>query len=172
MTDASRPSPADLVLRPMRPEDVPAAERLCRASRWNQTTREWDLFLRVAGDHCLVAELEGRVVGTAVTTVYDEAVAWIAMVLVDPAERGRGIGRTLLARAIAGAPAGCAPSLDATPAGRGLYLTLGFSDEYALTRFRGDVTKEPVVTGTASGRRMQLAAAGDLEEIIELEVEF
>jgi ribosomal protein S18 acetylase RimI-like enzyme len=169
MTGASRSTPADLVLRPMRPADVPAAERLCRASRWNQTAREWELFLGVAGDHCLVAELDGRVVGTAVTTVYGEAVAWIAMVLVDPAQRGRGIGRTLLGRAIASAPAGCTPSLDATPAGRGLYLTLGFSDEYELTRFRGDVTREPVVTGTASGRRVQVAAADDLDEIVELD---
>jgi GNAT superfamily N-acetyltransferase len=153
----------------MRADDVPAAERLCRASRWNQTAREWELFLGLAGDRCLVAEHAGRVVGTAVTAVYAPTVAWIAMVLVDPDERGRGIGRALLRRAIEAAPPGCTPSLDATPAGRGLYLTLGFSDEYELTRLRGAVVREPVVTGTTGGRRVQVAGAADIDEIVELD---
>jgi GNAT superfamily N-acetyltransferase len=120
----------------MSAHDVEAGVALVRASRWNQTEREWRLFLEIAPGGALVAELDGRVAGTAVTVPYAPATAWVAMVLVDPALRGRGIGRALLQRAIANAPPGYTLRLDATAAGRGLYLTLGFEDEATLSRWR------------------------------------
>ena len=159
-----------LTLRPMRREDVQAAVALCRASQWNQTEREWELFLAMAAERTTVAEHAGAVVGTAVTTVYAPAVAWIAMVLVDPRWRGRGIGRALLDRAVEHAPAGSTPTLDATPAGRPLYLALGFTDEYGLTRYRARLADpEPLVAGTASGHVVQRADPKDLETLVALD---
>ena len=39
-----------------------------------------------------MAELDGVAVGTAVVTAFDES-AWISMVLVEKAIRGRGVGK-------------------------------------------------------------------------------
>jgi hypothetical protein len=55
--------------------------------RWNQTERDWRHFLTEAPDGALVAEEDGRVIGTAATLPYGPF-AWISMVLVDPAARG------------------------------------------------------------------------------------
>jgi GNAT superfamily N-acetyltransferase len=126
----------NLAIRPMDARDIAAGEALVAASHWNQTAGEWRLFLEIAPRGAIVGERDGRVVGTAVTVPYAPATAWIAMVLVDPAVRGQGIGRALLERALANAPGGFVPCLDATPAGRSLYATLGFADEDALSRWR------------------------------------
>ena len=43
-------------------------------------------------DGIAVAERHGRIVGTVATLPYESRFTWISMVLVDPAERGQGIG--------------------------------------------------------------------------------
>jgi GNAT superfamily N-acetyltransferase len=153
--------PDDTVLRPMTGRDVPAAIGLCRASRWNQTAGEWDLFLAGAPGGAIVAEHAGRVIGTAVTFPYEDRFAWIAMVLVDPAQRGRGVGRALLTSALANAPRVHALRLDATPLGRHLYSTLGFADEYTLARYERRGT---AATGEHSARVRPLAI-GDWDAV-------
>jgi len=129
--------PPGVGIRLMREADIPAGVGLCRASRWNQTAGEWTLFLEIAPGSAFVAARAGTVVGTAVRVPYRPSVEWVAMVLVDPAERGRGIGRALLLHVIASVPSGHVARLDATPAGRALYATLGFEDECGLARYRG-----------------------------------
>jgi len=154
----------------MRPDDIPGAVALCRASRWNQTDREWQLFLTIAPKGAMVADLEGTVVGTAVTVPYEPGVAWIAMVLVDPARRGGGIGRALLRAAIDHAPAGSTAALDATPAGRGLYLSLGFGDVWTMTRYRARRDRfEPAVAGSAAGGVVEAASPRDLEDLVAVD---
>ena len=76
-------------------EDIAAGLALCRASGWNQTERDWLFFLKTAVHGALVAEEDGRVVGTTATLPYGPF-TWISMVLVDPAARGRGVATTLL----------------------------------------------------------------------------
>jgi len=120
----------------MRLSDLPAALALCRAAGWNQTEAEWRLFLERAPGKTVAAERDGRTIGTALLWPYGAHVAWIAMVLVDPAERGRGVGRALLDHAIGLAGDGQALRLDATPAGRLLYRTMGFRDDFGLARYR------------------------------------
>jgi GNAT superfamily N-acetyltransferase len=120
----------------MRRSDLPAAVALCRAAHWNQTEAEWRLFLEHAPDRTVAAERDGRTIGTALLWPYGADVAWVSMVLVDPAERGRGVGRSLLDHAIGLAGEGLALRLDATPAGRQLYSTMGFRDDFGLARYR------------------------------------
>jgi ribosomal protein S18 acetylase RimI-like enzyme len=129
-------SHADITLRPMRPADIADGLRLCRQAGWNQLARDWELFLASApgGAHAAVAD--GRVVGTVATMPYGARFGWVAMVLVDEAFRGRGIGTRLLDQAIvtlAGLPLA---RLDATPAGFPIYLTRGFVEEYRLQRMQ------------------------------------
>lgn len=116
-------------------DDIPAGLALCRAAGWNQLARDWELFLSLEPNGATVAERDGRVVGTVTTLRFGPCFGWIAMVLVDPAERGRGIGRTLLLEGLSSL-SNVTARLDATPAGEALYRKLGFEHEYGLKRFQ------------------------------------
>ena len=74
-----------------------------------------------------VADADGTIVGSGVTTV-NGAVGWIGTIWVDPAWRGRGLGKALtMATVDAAEGAGCRTLLlVATDAGRPLYEPLGF----------------------------------------------
>jgi len=111
--------------------------RLKDLAGWNQTPADWRCFLESSPRGCFAAEVEGRVVGTATTIVYEERFAWIGMVLVDPEFRGRGIGTRLLEKAIEYLDGiGIRTmKLDATPQGRPIYQKLGFLDEYEIERW-------------------------------------
>ncbi|HEY6403792.1 MAG TPA: GNAT family N-acetyltransferase, partial [Blastocatellia bacterium] len=125
---------ARICFRDMTPDDIAAGLELCRAARWNQTERDWELFLRLSPEGCRVAIRDERVIGTVATTRYEGRFAWIGMVLVDPAERGQGIGARLTAEALKMLKDMPSIRLDATPAGHAVYKKLGFVDEYRLSR--------------------------------------
>lgn len=126
------------VLRPLHESDLPFAHGLSRAAGWNQTRRDWERFLSLAPGGCFLAMDDGRPAGTATTTAYGGDLAWIGMVLVEPAFRRRGIGTALLEAAIGHlrerAEVACI-RLDATPQGRPLYEGLGFFAEWDLRRW-------------------------------------
>jgi GNAT superfamily N-acetyltransferase len=124
-------------LRIMTSTDIPAGMRLKDLAGWNQTPADWRCFLESSPQGCFASEVEGKVVGTAATIVYEERFAWIGMVLVDPEFRGRGIGTRLLEKTIEhldGIGIGTM-KLDATPQGRPIYQKLGFNDEYEIERW-------------------------------------
>jgi hypothetical protein len=73
---------------------------------------------------------------------------WVAMMLVQESLRGRGIGRALMNHVLARSSA--TVGLDATAAGRVLYVTLGFEDEFTLTRWRGVGTTTSAASGKAA----------------------
>jgi ribosomal protein S18 acetylase RimI-like enzyme len=58
------------------------------------------------------------------------------MVLVDPTHRRKGIGLSLLEQALEIVKDVESIKLDATPAGRQVYVKLGLKDEYGLSRMR------------------------------------
>jgi GNAT superfamily N-acetyltransferase len=125
-------------IRPMTDADLSLGMRLTAQAGWNQTEADWRRFLRLGGDGCFVAEWDGAAVGTTVCFVFGP-VAWVAMVLVDEAVRGRGVGTALMRHALAILD-GCGVKsvrLDATPLGRPLYEKLGFVAEYSLLRYGG-----------------------------------
>jgi GNAT superfamily N-acetyltransferase len=142
--------PDGVSLREMTPDDIAAGLRLCRASHWNQTEQDWRFFLTAAPHGALVAEEDGRVIGTVATCPYG-AFTWISMVLVDPVARGRHVGTTLLQRGLALVGPDSTARLDATPLGEPIYRTIGFADEYRLARWLLDVT--PPASARASSAR-------------------
>ena len=124
-----------LRLRRMTVADIPLGMRLKELAGWNQTPEDWTNFLELCPDGCCVAEWEGVPVGTFTTVDYGGLVGWIGMVLVDPDYRRRGIGTFLIESALKVLEArSLAVKLDATPAGREVYLPLGFQDELVLER--------------------------------------
>jgi GNAT superfamily N-acetyltransferase len=120
--------------------DLEDGLRLSRASGWNQTVEDWRVLLSVGPGLFRVAAEEGRIVAAGGAARYGDALAWICMILVDPARRGHGIGTRIfddvLERCQRERAAGRLGSvgLDATPAGRGIYLRRGFSDGPELQR--------------------------------------
>jgi GNAT superfamily N-acetyltransferase len=127
-----------LHIRPMTAADVLLGMRLKEQNGWNQLEMDWHRLLALEPEGCFVAEWHGQPVGTTCTTVFDST-AWISMVLVDAAERGKGIGTALMRRALDYLTAAVVRSvrLDATPAGRPIYEKLGFVPEYRLARYEG-----------------------------------
>ena len=126
-----------LRLRVMTPSDLPFADSIRALAGWNQTLDDWQRFLAQEPDGCFVAEWNGSPAGTATTTVYGFELAWIGMVLVHPDYRRRGIGRALLEGCLAylhRRSVRCI-KLDATPLGKRVYDSLGFKDEWTLTRW-------------------------------------
>jgi GNAT superfamily N-acetyltransferase len=130
-----------IAYREMTPDDIPAGLNLCRLAGWNQLARDWELFLQLHSNGCRVGVDDGaNVVGTVATIPYENRFAWIGMVLVDPSKRRQGIGTQLLREALHLTADHETTKLDATPAGREVYLKLGFVDEYKIIRMRGRAT--------------------------------
>jgi GNAT superfamily N-acetyltransferase len=141
-------------LRTMTKADIPAGMRLKEIAGWNQTEADWQRFLNASKDGCFVAETDGAVRGTAATISFERRFAWVGMVLVDPAYRGRGIGTALLEKSIAyldfmGIPA---IKLDATPAGKPIYEKLGFVTEYEIERWTLQRSAESVAANRPAER--------------------
>jgi GNAT superfamily N-acetyltransferase len=166
-------SVASMNLRLMTGADVPAAMRLKDLAGWNQTPSDWARFLEASPAGCFVAEVDGRVCGTATTIVYQGRFAWIGMVLVDPEVRGRGIGTRLLEQTIEHLDALRVPTLklDATPQGKPIYSRLGFRSEYEIERWvlKREAPHQDPAAGEARGATCVAEQPG-LGEIIELDL--
>ena len=132
-------------IRRMTIADVPVGMRLKELAGWNQTTADWERFLRLQPDGGFLAELDGQGVGTATAFIFDN-VAWIAMVLVDPAYRKHGIGTALMSHALTFL-GDRTVRLDATALGQPVYAKLGFVSEYEMTRYEGTLADHgPIAT--------------------------
>jgi len=142
-----------ITIRPKTAADIADGMRLKGDAGWNQVEADWCRFLALGGDGCFVAEREARVVGS-VTTCRFGPVGWVAMLLVATPHRGRGIGRSLLLRALEHLESRGVRSvrLDATPAGRPLYESLRFRVDFALDRFAGIVERAATGVGTRPGQ--------------------
>ena len=119
--------------------DVPAALRLGEREHWNQTQSDWRRLLTLEPQGCFAASLDGRLIGTVTSVTYGAELAWIGMMLVDADHRRRGIGTRLMRTAMEYLErAGVATvKLDATPAGRPVYESLGFTPETRIDRLVG-----------------------------------
>ncbi len=131
------PTEPPLHLRLLTSADLAFANSVRALAEWNQTLDDWQRFLAMEPTGCFLAEWAGTPAGTATTIVYGPALAWIGMLLVHPAYRGRGIGRALLSCSIEHLDS-CGVrciKLDATPLGKTVYLRCGFEVEWNLTRW-------------------------------------
>ena len=120
------------------------------------------MFLTSPGSGGFLAEKDGRAVGSAAFLRYD-TFAWIAMMLVDPQERGAGIGTELMKRALAAVKNAPCVGLDATPAGELLYRHFDFVNDRHLIRCKTLVDPARFERPAITARRM---AAPDLPGIL------
>jgi ribosomal protein S18 acetylase RimI-like enzyme len=163
---------SDPLIRQLGIDDLEGVCGLSTGAGWNQTANDWRMLFRLAPDGSFAAEADGRIVGSAIGIDYG-SYGWIAMMLVEPAYRGRGIGGALLEAAMGAIRAELPIRLDATPLGRPLYQRHGFEEEATLTRYA--LTAPP---GSRHERgnpdqaaRAQRLTANDLKVVIEQDKE-
>jgi GNAT superfamily N-acetyltransferase len=142
-------------IRGLRVDDLPEALTLSTSAGWNQRLEDWQMLRRLASESGFAAVSVGRVVGTALALDYG-GFAWIAMMLVEPGYRGRGLGARLLEAALSSVPANRVIRLDATPAGRPLYMRHGFEDESTLARSVAPATRPDMASGPGAVTVRQL----------------
>jgi len=149
--------------------DIPAAWRLSSEPNWDQTPEDWRLMIArgaARGDAALGVEADGALIATAMTLGYGARFGWVSMVLVTKSWQRQGLARRLLLRCIESLQArGLAPVLDATPAGRAIYLPLAFVDRYGLSRM---VAHAPRL---ASANASRVATPADLPAILAMDAE-
>jgi GNAT superfamily N-acetyltransferase len=128
-----------LTVGALRDGDVGDALALSAREGWNQTAADWSRLTRLDPGGCFAARDRRRLVATVTVTTYGTELAWIGMMVVHADYRRQGIGGALMHRALRYArDRGVAVvKLDATPAGRPLYESLGFTAEAELDRWHG-----------------------------------
>ena len=145
--------PRGIVARPLCEADVDAALALSTEAGWNQNAADWRIFLelgRVIG----LAQEDGRLIATAAMLPYG-GFAWISMVLVTASARRQGFARWLLRRCIDELLSqNLVPVLDATPAGRTVYIGLGLQDCWTMRRLVATTLTPAAQTGAANIRAL------------------
>ena len=129
MQVGSKPS-----IRQMQLSDLSQAMQLANIEGWNQCETDWKILLENHSNICLVAEINGEIVGTATALNHSDELAWIGMVLVNKSFRGQGIGKSLMLSIIGDLKNFRSVKLDATQAGLPVYQKLGFVEERIIYR--------------------------------------
>lgn len=154
------------VIRPMTAADVDETAAAFLRTGWGD--RRIKMAWVVGHEACrpFVAEADGAIVGTGVTTV-NGAVGWIGTIWVDPARRGRGLGTALTHATIEAAEtAGCtALVLVATSAGQPLYERLGF---HVQTTYR--IVEAPGLGEDVRDARVRAFRETDLPSMTALDI--
>jgi ribosomal protein S18 acetylase RimI-like enzyme len=145
---ATASEPPDIEIRELEFNDLRAVfdlgTRLFRPEKWPTLYRAWDEYEIVDlfgsdGEFCLIAELEGRVVGFALGTMMKKPrsswrYGWLLWLGVAPRMKGHGIGTRLVNQLTdrfieAGARMMLVDTDDENHDALGLFRKLGFGDE-------------------------------------------
>ncbi len=159
MADALHPCPlsADYVER---------ALLLSRESGWNQNAADWAVFF----EHGTVLGIRSgdRLVGTAAALPYGNDFGWISMVLVTAEWRRQGLAHRLVAACTSILrDRGRAALLDATPAGSGIYESLGYVPLCKVERWAGDGSGGVTASASVDLALDQFAFGADRRFLLE-----
>jgi GNAT superfamily N-acetyltransferase len=125
---------AQPIMRPLAAGDLAAAQGLSAAVGWPHRVEDWHFALSLGEGIAL--QRGGRLVGTAMTWKLGPDWGTLGMVIVAPALQGRGLGRGLMAAAVAQLERR-GIQLHATPAGAPLYRSFGFAPALAVRQHQG-----------------------------------
>lgn len=162
-SEANGVRPDGLRLRHLREADIPQALSLSQEAGWNQVAADWRIFLELGEAYGLAVDDDAtRLIATAAILPHGDRCGWISMVLVTAAHRRRGLAHGLLQHCIAALSARrLVPMLDATPAGRAVYLGLGFADCWSLRRLVLRTPLDAVASPEAESAFIRPLRAGD-----------
>ncbi|MFY7836619.1 MAG: GNAT family N-acetyltransferase [Novosphingobium sp.] len=152
---------AQIVMRDMTGEDIHAAAELCFEQQWPH--REEDLALFLSIGEGVVAEADGKVVGTIMGWRFGESFATLGMVIVTGAMQGKGLGRKLM-DAMLDRLKGRTVILNATEEGLPLYRKLGFVDLGTVCQHQAAAPAQPLVQ-LRPGERVRPMGAADGEAL-------
>lgn len=145
-TDMSRPPERETApavrLRPMDVRDLDGAHTLSRREKWPHRAEDWEYMLSIGEG--VVAERDGRIIGTILVWKHDEHTATLGMVIVSQQARGQGLGRKLMQAALERAGTR-AVRLNATQDGLALYESMGFVEVGAILQHQGTALPVPIV---------------------------
>jgi predicted N-acetyltransferase YhbS len=156
---------ADVTIRAMTAADVPHAQALTASFGWPHRLEDWAL-MQALGDG-IVAERQGKLVGTALCWRYGADWATLGLIGVYADMQGHGIGRRLL-RALMQALEGRNLALHATRAGMSLYAAEGFAPTGTIVQHQGVVAR-PEPAPLPQGTRLRPVAPADLPAIAALD---
>ena len=142
------------------PDHLDGALALSQQAQWPHRIEDWAMGLALSKG--VVAVHKGRVLGTAMATLYEDDVATINMVIVDEAMRGLGIGKRLMDFAL-NAASGRECRLVATQDGLPLYQKLGFRETHHIVQHQGLISSIPPSDG------VEWANASDVTECRSLD---
>jgi GNAT superfamily N-acetyltransferase len=111
------------LLTALRADHLPEAVRQSSALGWPYREADWRFAFDLGGG--FAAEVDGRLVATAMWWPYGKTHASVGMIIVDPRMQGQGLGRALMAKLLHEAR-NRTVVLNSTPEGLPLYAQLGF----------------------------------------------
>ena len=160
------PATADGVrLRQFEPGDVAAAHAFSSGLKWPHRIEDWQFALSLGQG--VVAERDGKVLGTALSWQFGSNYATIGLVIVAPELQGQRIGNRMM-EALLDRLATRDVLLHATVAGHGLYERLGFVTTGEIEQHQGVLATLPTLAGR-KGDRLRPLAGDDVESLIAMD---
>jgi GNAT superfamily N-acetyltransferase len=151
-------------------QHVAGAMALSRAANWNQNEADWRMMLHLGRGFGLSAA-DGSLIASIVVLPYENAFAWMSMVLVSPAHRRLGYASRMLQRALACLQSrGLAAVLDATPAGHEVYVREGLRDTWGFQRYSLLATRPLSGWQEVSGLKLRRLVESDWPQILALDL--
>lgn len=161
-------APADKMaphLTALRVDHLPDAVRQSSALGWPYREADWRFAFDLGSG--FAAEVDGRLVATAMWWPYGETHASVGMIIVDPGMQGRGLGRALMGQLLR-ETSNRTVFLNSTQEGLPLYTQLGFVARGQVFQHQAVLPAETVLAPTPAGvRPMQ---AGDGERVRRLDL--
>jgi len=154
-----------MIIRPMQPGDLPAGLKLSQAAQWTHRLEDWQFHYRL-GRGWVASDDSNPMLGTATWWSYGAHHGSIGLVLVDPSQQGKGIGRKLMDTIIDDAGSRTL-QLVATPAGLKLYKQCGFREAGLIEQRQSTVS--PAVDPAPSNAVFRETTAADLELLCALD---
>lgn len=166
--------PAVERLADLAPAQLAMLDDLVVQAHWNQTADDWRLFF-ASGTIYVIRDDQARIVASGAVLpmgpsrpgylagLTGRGVAWISMILVQPAFRRAGLGRRVFdqcLRHIRGHDR--IPMLDATPQGEALYVQFGFEPLWRFTRWRREAA--PATRPEPAPARTDVDSVAELDQ--------
>jgi ribosomal protein S18 acetylase RimI-like enzyme len=148
----------------LREEHLAGCLALSTSAHWNQNEADWRLMLGI-GHGWGISLADGTLAASTIVLPYG-SFAWVSMVLVLPEHRRKGYATQLLRVALGDLKnRELTPILDATPAGREVYVQEGFSDTWGFRRLQLKETIAALQRSTA----VRTLRATDWPELLALD---
>ena len=149
----------------LREEHLAGCLALSKSANWNQNEADWRLMLGI-GRGWGISLAGGTLAASTIVLPYG-SFAWVSMVLVLPEHQRKGYATQLLHVALADLKnRGLIPILDATPAGREVYVQEGFADTWGFRRLLQLRQSVPALERSTPVRRLR---ASDWPELLALD---